>query len=109
MPSYSSGDVVLVRYPFTDLTSSKVRPAVAVGAPHASQDIFVVPLTSKTGNLQQGEFILKDWAGAGLRLPTAAKRGIFSVHETLVIQAVGQLSLLDSQQLERSLRAWLGL
>jgi mRNA interferase MazF len=48
MPSYSSGDVVLVRYPFTDLTSSKVRPAVAVGAPHASQDIFVVPLTSKT-------------------------------------------------------------
>jgi mRNA interferase MazF len=78
MPSYSSGDVVLVRYPFTDLSNSKVRPAVAIGAPHASHDIFVVPLTSKTGNLQPGEFVLKDWASAGLRVPTAAKRGISS-------------------------------
>ena len=30
MPSYSKYDVILVRYPFSDLSSSKVRPAVTV-------------------------------------------------------------------------------
>ncbi len=43
MPSYSKNDVILVRYPFSDLSSSKVRPAVIVSVPHISQDIFIVP------------------------------------------------------------------
>ncbi len=34
MPSYLKNDVILVRYPFSDLSNSKVRPAVVVSAPH---------------------------------------------------------------------------
>ena len=33
MPSFSNGDVILVRYPFSDLSGSKVRPALVVHAP----------------------------------------------------------------------------
>ncbi|CAD5961777.1 MazF family transcriptional regulator [Planktothrix tepida] len=51
MPSCSKNDVILVRYPFSDLSNSKVRPAVVVNAPHPSQDILIVPLTSKTESL----------------------------------------------------------
>ena len=47
MPNFSKPEIVLVRYPFSDLTSSKVRPAVVVNAPHSSQDLFVVALTVK--------------------------------------------------------------
>lgn len=43
MPSYSKGDIVLVRVPFSDLSDAKVRPAVTVSAPHKSQDVFVSP------------------------------------------------------------------
>jgi len=32
MPNYSKNEVILVRYPFTDLSSIKVRPAVVVSA-----------------------------------------------------------------------------
>jgi mRNA interferase MazF len=39
-------EIILVRYPFSDLSGAKVRPAVIVSAPHVSQDIFVVPLTT---------------------------------------------------------------
>ena len=42
MPSDSKHEVVLVRYPFSDLTSAKVRPAIVINAPHVSQDLFVV-------------------------------------------------------------------
>lgn len=52
MPSYSTSDIVLVQYPFTNLASTKLRPAVVVGADSAVEDLFVVSLTSKTAGLQ---------------------------------------------------------
>lgn len=76
MPSYSKHDIILVRYPFSDLSSSKVRSAVAVSTAHPSQDIIITPLTSKTSSLMEGEFMLSEWAGAGLNVATAVKRGI---------------------------------
>ena len=75
MPSYSKTDIILVRYPFSDLSSSKVRPAFVVSAPHVSQDIIIAPLTSKTASLLEGEFVLSEWSAAGLNVATAIKRG----------------------------------
>lgn len=109
MPSYSKNEIVLVRYPFSDLSSSKVRPAVVVNAPHASQDALIVPLTSKTASLLSGEFVLADWRSAGLNVETAVKRGIFTIHQKLIIKSVGTLSSTDADALDRSLREWLGL
>ena len=109
MHNYSKNDVILVRYPFADLPSSKVRPAVVVSAPHFSEDVFVVPLTSKTTSLLPGEFVLGDWSGAGLNVLTAVKRGIYTVNRTLIIKKVGKLSTSDAKSLESSLREWLGL
>ena len=61
MPSYSRSEVILVRYPFSDLSTAKVRPAVVVGVSHASEDSLIVPLTSRTMGLLAGEFALTDW------------------------------------------------
>lgn len=104
MPSYSKLDVVLVRYPFSDLTSAKVRPAVVVNAPHMSQDLFVVALTSKTSGLLAGEFVLAEWKNAGLNVETAVKRGIYTIKETLVRKRVGKFEDADAKRLEKSLR-----
>ena len=109
MPTYSKNEVVLIRYPFSNLAGSKVRPAVVVNAPHASQDVFIVPLTSKVAQLLQGEFALADWSRAGLNVPSAVKRGLFTLHRTLVVKSVGRLSAADAGLLENSLRGWLGL
>ena len=95
MSSYSKSDVVLVRYPFSDLSGSKIRPAVVVSAPHISKDVFIVPLTSKTFPLLPSEFVLADWSQAGLNVESAAKRGVYTVHESLVAQTIGQLSAAD--------------
>jgi mRNA interferase MazF len=100
MPSYSKGDVVL---------DGKVRPAVIVSAPHKSNDIFLVPITSKTDVLLAGEFVMNDWKGAGLNVVSAVKRGLFTIHQNLIIKTVGSISAQDAGELERSLRAWLGL
>jgi mRNA interferase MazF len=109
MASYSRNDVILVRYPFTDLTGAKVRPAVVVHAPHPSQDCLVVPLTSRVSPLQPGEFVLLDWASAGLNVPSAVKRGVSTVHGRHVAKLVGRLTPADSVLLDQALSAWLGL
>jgi mRNA interferase MazF len=109
MPNYSKPSVILVRYPFSDLSGAKVRPAVVVNTPHVSHDILIVPLTSRISSLLAGEFVLSDWAGAGLNVPTAVKRGVYTIHQSLVIKLVGQLVPPDAHQLDQSLRAWFGL
>ena len=109
MPNFSKLEIVLVRYPFSDLTSSKVRPAVVVNAAHVSQDLFVVALTSKTSGLLAGEFVLADWKLSGLNVETAVKRGIFTIKQSLVKKRVGKLSDADAGQLEKFLRDWLDL
>ncbi len=109
MPSYSKPEVVLVRYPFSDLSSSKVRPAIVVNANHISRDLFVVALTSKTSNLLAGEFVLSEWKLAGLNVETAVKRGIFTIKETLVRKRVGKLEDVDADKLNESLREWLDI
>jgi mRNA interferase MazF len=109
MPSYSKYDIVLVRYSFSDLSNSKVRPAVVVSSPHASQDILVTPLTSKIESLLEGEFAISEWSAAGLNVATAVKRGVYTVHEKLVIKVIGKLADVDVERLNLSLQGWLGL
>ena len=53
MPSttrYSQGDVVLVPFPFTDLSTAKQRPALVVSSDalnSAREDVIVVAITSQ--------------------------------------------------------------
>jgi mRNA interferase MazF len=109
MSNFSKLDVVLVRYPFSDLSGAKVRPAVVVNAPDSSQDLVLSALTSRVTGLRPGEFALTSWAQAGLHVPTAAKRGIFTLHQKLVLQVVGRLAITDGVRLDQSWRQWLGL
>ena len=109
MPNFSRNEIVLVRFPFSDLSNSKVRPAVVVNGPHSSKDLFLVPLTSKITNLREGEFVLGDWNGAGLNVISAVKRGIFSLQENLVLKSVGKLQNADVSQLNDSLLFWLDI
>ncbi|HEX8491823.1 MAG TPA: type II toxin-antitoxin system PemK/MazF family toxin [Pyrinomonadaceae bacterium] len=107
MPSYLKNEVVLVRYPFSDLSGSKIRPAVIVSAPHISQDLFIVPLTSRLTSLLAGEFVLSEWKQAGLNVETAVKRGLYTIQQNLIVKRIGSLDDVDSKRLAGSLRSWL--
>jgi mRNA interferase MazF len=109
MPNFSRHSLILIRYPFSDLSSSKVRPAVIVNAPHISHDLLIVPITSRLAGLLPGEFILTEWHAAGLNVSSAVKRGIYTVEASLASKIIGQLALVDAAQLDASLRTWLAL
>lgn len=109
MPSFSRNDVVLVAYPFADRMGGKVRPAVIVSGAHRSRDVVVLPLTSRTDRIGEGEFLLAEWQAAGLNIASVVKRGLFTVHDSFVVKRIGMLSGVDMARIHDSLRLWLSL
>ena len=108
--NYSKGDVILLPYPFSDLSARKVRPAAVVSnGGNKYSDVFLVPLTSKINNLSPDEAVLLQWHEAGLNVPTAIKRGCILIDTDLIIKKVGKLSDTDRLQIDTSLKRWLAL
>ena len=77
-----------------------------ISKPHISKDLIIVPLTSRISSLLLGEIVLNNWKEAGLNVPTAIKRGTYTVKENLVIKVIGKLESSESKELEKSLRLW---
>lgn len=104
--SCSRHDVVLLPVPFSNLSSSKVRPAVVIGLGTFPGDLFVVPITSQLPN---ADFPLRDWLTAGLNVPSGVKGQICTVEDRLVRKVTGHISAHDALSLSTHLREWLGL
>ena len=108
--NYSKNDIILIPYPFTDMSSQKVRPAVVISSDKGKyEDVFIVPLTSRIHNLSDDEFCLQDWEESGLNVPTAVKRGCLLVDSSLIIKIIGTLSKTDSELISKALKSWLEL
>ena len=111
--SYQRGDVVLVPFPFSDLSTTKVRPAVVVSGAlyHSTQpDLLLSALTARvasaTGSL---DYHLSDWHSAGLRFPSALKPVIVTLDPSRVVHRIGALSAGDLAEVGNRLRRALAL
>jgi mRNA interferase MazF len=107
--NYNRGAVVLIPFPFSDQTSSKVRQAVVVSPVYPSDDLLVVGLSSLSGSLRPGEFPVQFWREAGLIHPSFAKRAIASMESSLVRKQLGLLREADLTKLDEAIRLWFGL
>jgi mRNA interferase MazF len=69
--TFDRGDLVLVPFPFTDLTTAKRRPVLALTAPDGFGDFIGLPVTSRpqhehglaltTADLASGALPLASW------------------------------------------------
>jgi mRNA interferase MazF len=96
MTSYDSGDIVLVHYPFTDLSSLKKRPAVIL-SPQAYTarfgDIVLMPLIGQPE--KDAALALTQWQISGLLKPTWVKPIIGTLSTQLIVRQLGKLAVAD--------------
>ena len=89
---YKRGDIVLVSFPFTDLSSSKRRPALVVSPDSFNeemQDVVLVALTSNLSGHDQIEIEPRDCVGGILPKLSAVKpTKMFTIHSDLVIRRI---------------------
>jgi mRNA interferase MazF len=109
MTGYKRGAIVLLPFPFSDQSATKLRPAVVVSPDYPSDDLLVVAVTSVGDGLRPGEFALQCWREAGLIHPSFAKRAVASVAGNLVRKQFGQLRESDLAKLNVALGVWFGL
>jgi mRNA interferase MazF len=104
MTRYKPGDVVLVRFPFTDLASAKKRPAVIISpSDYAGRygDVAVLGLTSRP---QAEEFLaVRHWHTAGLVGPTWIKAAMFTLAESIIDKQIGVLHPEDDSRIPKAL------
>lgn len=102
MPSmidYKFGEVVLVPFPFTDLTTTKNRPAVVVSSDRYNSeknDVILSAITSQVVSLiPDDEYLLApiDLQLSGLLKPSIIKTGkIVTIDKRLIRQRLGKIS-----------------
>lgn len=86
--------VVLLPFPFSDLSASKLRPALVL-ASAGRGDWLLCQITSKVyGDARAVELGDADFANGGLKMVSQARPAkLFTAHESLIRSVVGQLSI----------------
>ena len=92
MVTPSAGSVILVRFPFSDLSQSKLRPAV-VRAHADRSDWIPCQITSKPyGDTRAFQITDADFDTGGLHLVSYARPAkLFTAHQSLFSAEAGQL------------------
>lgn len=111
--TYKPGDIVLVNFPFTDLISSKVRPAIVITA--KGEDIIILGIFSKIPETIQGSwFVIEEtseyFTVTGLKKKSIIKtEKIAVVHTSIVKKTLGSLQEDIFTKVKEKLKKTLGL
>jgi len=87
-----AGDVVLLRFPFSDLSGAKIRPAVVI-AELDVDDLIACQITSQRKSDRHAvELKNGDFSNGGLRTASFARPGkLFTAERNIVLRRVGRL------------------
>lgn len=107
--AFQRGDVVLIPFPFTDLTATKTRPAVVVSSAAyqgVRSELLLAYVSSQIVKATVPiDYVLADWQAAGLLKPSFVRSKLAAIEPTLVVHQVGRLSAQDLSEVDRRLRS----
>lgn len=92
MVTPTTGSIILIPFPYSDLSQSKLRPAVVL-ANAGKEDWILCQITSKSyADLQSIKLSDDDFANGSLKLVSYARPGkLFTANSSLVVSKVGEL------------------
>ncbi|HEY2159291.1 MAG TPA: hypothetical protein VGH33_26935 [Isosphaeraceae bacterium] len=92
MVAPSAGDIVLVRFPFSDLSQAKLRPAACLAAAGRGDFILCQITSNPYGDPLAVPLIDADFAVGGLRIASYARPGkLFTASGGIMTSTVGTL------------------
>ena len=104
MTSCKRWEIILVPFPFTDLTSFKRRPALVVSPDsyNADKDVVIAYVTSQMiAPPKIGDYKIQEWKAAGLPKPSMVRMKFATIDRTIVIKTVGELETVDREETEK--------
>jgi mRNA interferase MazF len=115
MAAIARGDIVLTRFPFTDLSGSAVRPALVISRGLIGADVVLVGISSVVrGAIAATDCLIEpthpEFAGTGLKVRSVVRtHKLAAVEDSLLVRRLGQLGSSLQLQIDNLLRQVLGL
>lgn len=114
MKSITPFDVVLVPFPFSDLSTNKRRPCLILArlAPKRLPQHFIVCMVTSQleGIAFPQDHLLDDFAAAGLPKPALVRIAkLVTVEEPLLLKRLGKLAAIDREKVRNNVRELLQL
>lgn len=112
------GVIVLVRYPFSDLSSTKVRPAVILTPddlmPKIDDAMCLFISSTIPSELLPTDIVLKksdsSFVGTGLKFSSVLRaHKLALLHKSLILRAIGEADMILITRINQKLRIALGL
>jgi mRNA interferase MazF len=109
------GDVVIIDFPYSDRTGSKVRPSLVVQSDALNpirDDVILAIITSVSSGRPDTEILIEvtDEPSSGLRFDSYLQCDtLVTLDQALVLDVIGSLSARALQNVNRCLMAGLGL
>ncbi len=95
MTPYRKWDIVIVPFPFTDLTTVKKRPALVIspGSYNKSgQDVVIVFLTSRLDvSPGLGDYRIRFWQESGLPKASLLRMKFATIDQEIIVKRIGRL------------------
>lgn len=92
MGAPAAGQVVLVKFPFSDLSGSKLRPALSLAALDRGDAILAQITSNPYSDTEAVAISDEDFEAGSLRRDSFVRPGkLFTCHESLVAATVGKL------------------
>jgi mRNA interferase MazF len=90
---FERGDLLLVPFPFSDLSAAKRRPVLALTAPDGYGDFIALPVTSRAHAERGVPLTSADLLRGTLPVPSWIRTDrIVTLNASLVIKSVGRVS-----------------
>jgi mRNA interferase MazF len=114
-PTLVRGDVVLTRFPFTDLTGASLRPALVISQGLIGQDLVLAGISSVVrGALAPADYTIDmthpEFALTGLRVTSVLRlHKLATVEQSVVTRRLGRLGPQLQVEADARLRVVVGL
>jgi mRNA interferase MazF len=109
MTNYKTWDIILVPFPFTNLRSSKKRPALIISpdAYNIGRDMIILFITSNLASFgRTGDYKIEDWKRSGLPKPSMIRMKFATIEKSIILKKLGSLTGKDRKAVKKSLASF---
>lgn len=104
---YEKWDIILVPFAFTNLTTSKKRPALIISPNEYNEklDVVIAFITSKLDlEYRIGDYKIQEWKKSNLPKPSILRMKFATIDKSIIIKKPGRLSEKDVEEFSKLLK-----
>ena len=103
---YKKWDIILVHFPFTDLKTTKKRPALIISPDEYNEklDVVIAFITSKLDSeYRTGDYKIQEWEQSNLPKPSMIRMKFATIDKSIIVKKIGKLIEKDKAEFTKLL------